>query len=159
MIWGIFGSAGIAILFYLVQALGMQSWSAPFDFALSQWYFVFPLIIGFGVQTALFRLIHQKRHHAGGKTLITSGGVSTGAMVACCMHNIVLIFPVLGLGGSAIFFSKYQSQIFILSIIIMIFGIFFMLKTYVEITQAPRTPRSDQKDSLPSCCHKDSERR
>lgn len=133
LVWCIFGLLGIAVVFYLVQALGMQSWDAPIFFTIDQWYFVFPLIIAFGIQMGFFRAIHLKQKYGGGGAMATSGTVSTGAMIACCVHNLALLFPVLGLSGLAAIFAAYQPHIFFGSILVAIVGIIYMWKKYRKI--------------------------
>ncbi|GMU25706.1 heavy metal translocating P-type ATPase [Patescibacteria group bacterium] len=120
--WGITGGFGALLAFYLIQALGMQSLRAPIDFATEQWYFLAPLVAGFAVQSGLFASIRRMRRIRP-QTLAASGGASAGAMAACCMHNIALLVPVLGLGGLASVLSLYQPHIFITSILITCMGI------------------------------------
>lgn len=132
LIWSVLGAIGISLVFYLVQALGMQSWSAPLYFMSSKWYFVSPLVLGFAIQMGLFRAIHLKAKQGGG-TVAASGGVSTTAMIACCMHNFVALLPILGLSGLAIFFSTYQNYIFTFSILFVIGGIIYMWQKYQKV--------------------------
>lgn len=129
LIWGGFGAIGISVVFYLVQALGIQSWSAPLYFMVGKWYFVLPLILGFAVQMGLFRAIHLKAKQGGG-AVAASGGVSTTAMIACCMHNFVTLLPILGLTGVAVFFSTYQNYVFAFSILFVIGGVADMWRKY-----------------------------
>lgn len=132
-LWGIAGALGIAILFYSLQALGMQSFKAPIGFSVEKWYFVFPLIVGFGIQMGLFRAIHLKIKHGGGGMLAASGGVSTTSMIACCMHNLVVLFPILVLSGLAVFFSVYQDYVFGISLLFVIGGVAYMTAKYRKI--------------------------
>ncbi len=136
IVWGILGSLGIGIIFYLLQVLGMQSWAAPVGFSIDKWYFVFPLVVGFGVQMGLFRAIHLKVTHGGGGVLAASGGVSTTSMIACCMHNLTALFPVLGLSGLAVFFSTYQDYVFGVSLLFVIVGVAYMLRKYKQVSQS-----------------------
>lgn len=133
LLWGIMGALGITVLFYLVQALGMQSWSDPISFSLYKWYFVAPLVIGFGVQLGLFRAIHLKVKDGGGGVVAASGGVSTGSMIACCMHNLVTLFPILGLSGLAVFFATYQNYVFGISLLFVLGGVTYMAKRYKNL--------------------------
>lgn len=132
LLWGILGSIGITIVFYLVQVLGMQSWTGPFYFISIKWYFVAPLVIGFGVQMALFRAIHLKAKQ-GGVAVAASGGVSATAMVACCMHNFVSFLPILGLTAVATFFSVYQDYVFGFSILFVVGGVLYMWRKYNKL--------------------------
>jgi len=134
IIWGIFGALGIGVVFYLLQVLGMQSWSAPVEFSINKWYFVFPLVVGFGVQMGLFRAIHLKITQGGGGVLAVSGGVSSTSMIACCLHNLVSIFPVLGLSGLAVFLSAYQDYVFGVSLLFVAGGITYMFRKYKQVS-------------------------
>lgn len=139
--YGFYGVIGILIIFYLLQSLGMQSFSAPIGFSLRNWYFIVPLALGFGTQIGLYRAITLKmreRAHVKG-VVVASGGVSSGAMVACCMHNLALLFPILGLSGAAVFFSTYQNYIFGGSIAVMFVGVIYLYKKYRRLQS--------------SCCH------
>lgn len=132
LLWGASGAIGIAIIFYLVQALGMQSWTAPLYFMTSKWYFVLPLILGFAIQMGFFRAIHLKVKQGGG-AIAASGGVSTTAMIACCMHNFVSLLPIIGLTAVATFFSVYQDYVFGFSILFVLGGIFYMWRKYAKL--------------------------
>jgi len=129
LVWGAVGAGLIAVVLYLAQVLGMQDWSAPFGFIRDQWYLLLPLVIGFGVQMGLFRAIRLKAKQ-GSAALIASGGVSTSAMAACCMHNFAALLPVVGLSGAASFLSKYQTQVFMVSILFVVVGTVYMWKKY-----------------------------
>lgn len=130
--YGLYGIVGILIIFYSLQSLGMQSFTAPLYFSLRNWYFIVPLALGFGTQIGLYRAITlrmRERAHIKG-VVVASGGVSSGAMVACCMHNLALVFPILGLSGAAVFFSTYQNYIFGGSIAVMFVGVIYLYKKY-----------------------------
>ncbi|MCR4314111.1 MAG: hypothetical protein NUV84_02600 [Candidatus Uhrbacteria bacterium] len=131
--WGIAGSIFILVAFYLIQVLGMQDWEAPVEFMLDKWYFVAPLVVGFGTQAGLFHTIHQRTRHGGGGAMAGSGGVSGGAMLACCMHNLILLFPILGVSGLATFFAAYQSQVFLVSIAVVLMGVGYMLRKHRDL--------------------------
>lgn len=132
VLWGIGGALGIGMLFYLVQVVGMQDWLGPLYFVQTKWYFVIPLIAGFGIQMGLFRAIHLKAKFGSGM-LATSGGVSTGAMAACCAHNFVPLLPIVGFSGMATFFSVYQDYVFAISLLFVLGGVMYMAKKYKEV--------------------------
>lgn len=133
--WAILGAMGISLVFYLVQALGMLSWTEPISFSQERWYFLLPLVIGFGTQMGLYRAIHLKVRPMGTATVAASGGVSTGAMLACCMHNLAALLPVLGISGLAVFFSTYQNYIFLGSILVMLGGVMYMWRKYRTVSR------------------------
>ena len=91
---------GIILVFYSVQALGMQSLSGPYYFFKANWYFISPLIILFAVQVGLWQRMREIAKMGGGP-VAASGGVSTGAMIACCLHNFTMLLPILGISGLA----------------------------------------------------------
>lgn len=131
MLWGFWGAIFITLIFYFIQVLGMQSWSGPWYFMKAKWYFILPLILSFALQMGLFRAIHLQAKRAGA-VLSASGGVSTTAMIACCLHNLVLVLPILGLSGVAIFFSVYQNYVFMFSLLFSLGGLVFMWRKYLH---------------------------
>lgn len=134
--WGIGGFLIIVTIFFLVQAVGMQSVEAPLEFMLSKWYFVLPLSIGFGAQAWLFRSIHLMAGHGGGNAMAASGGMSSGTMFACCLHNLVPLFPILGISGITAFFAAYQTSVFLFSILITFLGVGYMFQKYQTMKRA-----------------------
>ena len=129
IIWSIGGAVFIALAFYLVQVLGMQSWSGPLYFMKAKWYFILPLIITFSLQLGLFKALQLQAQKAG-QVVVATGSVSTTTMAACCLHNLVIVFPFLGLSGLAVFFSIYQNYVFMFSILLALTGVAFMWKKY-----------------------------
>ncbi len=133
IIYGLVGGIAIAAIFYTAQAIGMQSLPGPFYFFKTKWYFISPLIISFALQVGLWKATKQmSEQHAGAGMVATSGGVSTGAMIACCMHNFTALLPILGLSGIAVFFSIYQSQVFLISIALSLGGLVYMKLKYLK---------------------------
>ena len=142
IVWGLSGMLLISLVFYFIQALGMQDWYAPIEFTTDQWYFVTPLVLGFGAQAGLFRAIHLLTRHGGGGGLVGSGSVSGGTMLACCMHNLVTLIPVLGISGLAAFFAAYQTQVFLLSIVVSALGVGYMAQKYYSLKRACEAQQS-----------------
>lgn len=132
ILWGIAGSLAISAIFYLVQAAGMQSWTSPYYFSLERWYFILPLIIGFGVQIGLYKAIRIKQKMMG-VVIAASGGVSTLGMVMCCMHNFIGLLPIIGLSGASIFFAANQEYVFGISILFVFGGIVYMYLKYRKL--------------------------
>src|SRR3989338_1254278 len=131
IIWAIASGVSLALVLYLIQAAGMQSWTGPISFFKSKWYFILPLILGFAVQVWLWRKIkyfHEK--HLG--LVAASGGVSGSAMLACCLHNFTPILGILGINALATILAAYQDYIFSISLLFVIFGIIYMLRQYLK---------------------------
>ena len=109
------------------------------------WYWVLPLIAGFSLQAGLFvyirnRMLELKASGASGGSLAASGGMSTSAMVACCVHHLTDLLPVLGLSAAAIFITRFQSVFLLVGVISNVLGILYMLKVIQKNALAPEGP-------------------
>jgi hypothetical protein len=60
-------------------------------------------------------------------SVAAAGGVSTGSMVACCLHHFTDILPILGFSAAALFLSQYQDAFLLLGVLSNIVGITIML--------------------------------
>lgn len=80
------------------------------------------LVLGFGVQWALFAKLRRGKAWAG-----SSSAVSGGSMVACCAHHGAEALPFLGLSGVAAFLVNYQKELLIIGIMSNFLGIGYML--------------------------------
>jgi len=132
------GSAFIATFY-----IGILTWAQGWEYAASQlsrdrWY-VLPIIIGFGIQAALytilrFRLFVPVRSTGPGGALTpvkgvmgASGGTSATAMVACCIHHVTDVLPILGLSAAASFLTRYQRPFMLIGLAMNMVGIIVML--------------------------------
>ncbi len=118
--------SGTALLLFFV---GVVTIFQGFEFAIlnlrSLWYLIFPLAMGFGIQIGLYTSI---RHDA--KTNMqaaASGGVSGGAMIACCSHFILNILPFAGAAGLATVLMAYQRWFLVIGLAANVFGIAMLL--------------------------------
>ena len=126
------GSAFIA-LFYI----GILTWAQGWEYASSQFArdraYVLPIILGFGIQAALysilrFRLFVPVTSTANtGAMMGASGGTSATAMVACCIHHVTDVLPILGLSAAASFLTRYQRPFMLVGIAMNLIGIGVML--------------------------------
>ena len=57
----------------------------------------------------------------------TSGGTSATAMVACCIHHVTDVLPILGLSAAAGFLARYQHPFMLLGLAMNLMGIGVML--------------------------------
>jgi hypothetical protein len=122
---------------------GILTWAQGWDYAsrqfsLNRWYVV-PIWVGFGIQAALysilrFRLFIQTTTtgHTGAMTPLTgvmgaNGATSTTAMVACCLHHVTDVLPILGLSAAATFLTRYQRPFMLVGLGMNIIGIIVML--------------------------------
>ena len=126
------GSAVIAGIYFGILIWAQGSASAVSIFLSNRWY-VIPIWITFGIQAALYSILRfrlfiptSSTKHTG--TLMgTSGGTSVTAMVACCLHHVTDVLPVLGLSAAATFLTRYQRPFMLLGLGMNIIGILVML--------------------------------
>ena len=117
--------------------IGILTWAQGWDYASSQfvrdrWYVV-PIIVGFGVQAALYTILRFRLFipitstgHAG-SIMGASGGTSATAMVACCIHHVTDVLPILGLSAAASFLTRYQRPFMLIGLAMNLIGIGVML--------------------------------
>lgn len=129
------GTAGAALLAALYVAIvGLaQDFGHAFQLLADDWYFVVPIVIGFGTQVGLFvRSRAVLRLHAGrGASAALTGagtGTSTASMVACCAHHLTDVLPVLGLSGAALFLNDYRTPLMLAGIATNALGIVLMVR-------------------------------
>lgn len=126
------GSTLIAGIYF-----GLLTWAQGWNSALSlfesnRWY-VIPIWVSFGIQAALysvlrFRLFIPTTSTARtGAVMGTSGGTSVTAMVACCLHHVTDVLPILGLSAAATFLTRYQRPFMLAGLGMNILGILVML--------------------------------
>ena len=126
------GSAFIASFY-----IGILTWAQGWDYASSQfvrdrWYVV-PILLGFGAQAALYSILRFRLFmpitstgHAG-SMMGASGGTSATAMVACCIHHVTDVLPILGLSAAASFLTRYQRPFMLVGLDMNLIGIGVML--------------------------------
>ncbi len=119
-----FASAILLLVYFAVLTL-VSGWG----FAQSQfadfWYFIISLVVGFGIQIALYQYIKGLVHEGlgMGKVVGVSGTTSTATMISCCAHYLVNLVPIIGITGLATFVAEYQIKIFWVGIFFNIAGI------------------------------------
>lgn len=111
----------------------LQGWEfAAGQFASNRDY-VIPIWLAFGVQAAIYSVLrfrlflpaHSTVH--GGALLGTSGGASVTTMVACCVHHVADVLPVLGVSAATMFLTRYQRPLMRISLGLNLLGILIML--------------------------------
>jgi Cu+-exporting ATPase len=134
IIYGVFASA---ILFgvYFTTLTFVSGWSfAQSQFAIF-WYFIVSLVVGFGIQIALYQYIKSLVHSGQGmgKVIGVSGTTSTAAMISCCAHYLVNLVPILGVTGLVTFFTQYQVEFFWIGLAFNVFGIGYMVSKIIKL--------------------------
>ena len=126
------GSTLIAGVYFGILAW-LQGWDYAFSqFSLNRWYVV-PIWVAFGIQAALYAMLRFRLFvpttstgHTGA-LMGTSGGTSVTAMVACCLHHVTDVLPILGVSAAATFLTRYQRPFMLFGLSTEIIGIVIML--------------------------------
>ncbi len=113
---------------YLIILTLFNSFSHAVEEFAKWWYFLIPIATGFGIQVGLYSHIRNLMTEKIGVTgVAATGGVSSGSMIACCMHHAADVLPLIGLSAVAIFFTKYQAAFLALGFFSNTVGITMML--------------------------------
>ena len=128
LFFGILGFFFLLGLYFFIMIL-----FNPFSIALGQfysmWYWFILLAAGFGFQIGLFAFVRQELHSRQNiAAMAACGGVSTTTMVACCLHHVSDVAPLLGLSAAIVFFAQYQVFFIIIGILSNLVGATMMLK-------------------------------
>ena len=126
------GASFIAVIYF-----GILTWAQGWEYAanqfqLNRWYVV-PIWVAFGIQAALYSILRFRLFiptttiGRTGAMIGTSGGTSVTAMVACCLHHIADVLPILGLSAAATFLTRYQRPFMLVGLGTEIIGIIAML--------------------------------
>jgi len=131
-----FGALLLGSAFIATFYIGILTWAQGWEYAASQlsrdrWY-VLPIIVGFGIQAALYTILRFRLFvpvtttGPGGAMMGTSGATSATAMVACCIHHVTDVLPILGLSAAASFLTRYQRPFMLIGLAMNIVGIIVM---------------------------------
>jgi hypothetical protein len=129
---GFLGSGGLTLLYFGIVSLAESPAHALELFWDDRWI-VLPIILGFGVQAALYTILKKRLFlpvaNTGPSTALTgaSGGMSTMAMVACCAHHVADVLPILGLTAAATFLAQYRLAFMVVGLSTTLLGILVML--------------------------------
>ena len=116
---------------------GILTWAQGWDYAAGQflrnrWY-ILPLFVTLGMQAALYSILRFRLFipttttgHTGAM-MGANGGTSVTAMVACCLHHVTDVLPILGLSAAATFLSRYQRPFMLAGLGLNVVGILVML--------------------------------
>ena len=122
--------------------LGLLTWAQDWSFALSSFArdreYVLPIVIAFGIQSALYSVLRFRLFvpstpmGASTAAIGASGGTSATAMVACCLHHMTSVLPILGLSAATAFLARYQRPALQISLAMNIAGILLMVAVLVR---------------------------
>ena len=127
ILFGSFGSLGLVAFYFVILSIAELFQHAVTELE-SMWYWIVLLATGFGVQLGLFVFLRESRKTVGSTAEVaTSGGISAGAMVACCAHHLADFAPVLGLSAAALFLTRFRLPFILLGVFSNLIGIAVML--------------------------------
>ena len=131
----VLGGAGAAFLVALYMGIvtWAQGWSHAAGLLGQDWYFVSAIAGGFGMQIGLYAYLRLVVHHSvklAASTAATGAGTGTSslAMVACCLHHVTDVLPLLGLSGAAVFLNDYRVPFMLVGLAVNLVGIAIMVK-------------------------------
>lgn len=131
--YGIIASLSLLTLYATVMTL-LSGWQATVEQFQSFWYLMVPLVVGFGIQIALYTNISTAMKTNAQVSMKTSGVTSGATMLACCVHHLTDVAPFLGLAGLSMFLTRYQVPILTFGIAMNFIGIFVILKHLKKFT-------------------------
>ena len=131
---GLLGGAALVGFYLAVVRIGSASWAHTIELLAGDWYFVAAVATGFSIQIGLFTHLRGMLRANGGArsaTAMAAGGTatSTTSMVACCLHHLADVLPVIGLSGAAVFFTDYKVPVILFGLATNALGIGMMVRT------------------------------
>lgn len=131
VLWGSAGASALLGLYFLVLTLS-DSLGHALEELRSLGVWIFFLTAGFGVQTGLFTYVRGSLRARASRQAATSmtaaGGMSATAMVACCLHHITDVLPIIGASAASLFLIRYQSVFLAAGVSSNLVGIAMMLR-------------------------------
>ncbi len=150
IIWGTFATLILFGVYILILTVANSFIHALEQFILL-WYWMTPLLLGFGLQIGLFvyskeAIKLKKECHkaiqdskilpadqkAATVSVTATSGISATSMIACCAHHVLDVLPILGLSAAAIFLAQYQVFFLVVGIISNSIGINIMIHTIMK---------------------------
>ena len=119
-------ASGLLFAFYFIVASLLGGISFAIYNFVQLWYWMIPLVVGFGIQIGMFFYIKNEMHKRATASAAASTGASATSMVACCAHHIADIAPFLGITALGFFLTKYQSTFLLMGILSNVLGITYM---------------------------------
>ena len=123
------GSGALLTLYMTILVLG-NSWEHAVQQVTEWWPWVSLQTLGFGIQVGMFlhiREISRAGNWRGpSSSLAVGGGMSAGSMVACCLHHVTDVLPIVGFSAATLFLTQYQSVFMSLGVLSNIVGLLFM---------------------------------
>ncbi len=129
---GLSGSLFLTALYFAIVSWA-ESPQHALEFFWQERWIVLPLVIGFGIQSALYVILKKRLFvpltstGPSGTMMGAGGATSSLAMVACCAHHVSDVLPILGLTAAAAFLARYQTLFMLIGLGTTLLGIVVML--------------------------------
>lgn len=128
---GVLGAVALVGFYITVVWLGSRSWAHAVQLLLTDRYYVVAVALGFGTQIGLYAYVRGLLRASVGlrsSTAVAAAGTgtSTTSMIACCLHHVADVLPVVGLSGAAVFLSDYKVPLIIVGLVTNGIGIGLM---------------------------------
>ncbi len=131
MVMGLLASTGLLAFYLLLVGLTSRSLVHAAQLLVDDWPYVVAIAAGFGTQMGLFVYLKQvirAKSRGGNLAAVAGTGTSTATMVACCVHHLADVAPVIGLSGAALFLSQYRYPLMSIGIAVNLMGILIMVR-------------------------------
>ena len=141
---GVLGGAFLLSVFF-----GLMLLTNPLSVAVMEfkrlWVWIALLVTGFSIQVYLYAFLKKYILEAAVLNAATagvaaSGGMSGGAMVACCAHHFTDVLPFLGFAAAAAFLSRYQELFLLVGVLSNVIGIVMMLGVFKRMKIGGKCP-------------------
>jgi hypothetical protein len=115
---GVVSGSLLAAAYLIVVRAASGSPEHLADQVLTDWYLLAPIVVGFGVQVALFVELRRRRALEATVLAGASAGTATSVagMVGCCAHHVAELAPFLGLAAAAPFLYRARVAFMLLGL-------------------------------------------
>lgn len=128
---GIVAFFSLLLVYFLLVGL-VESWKHAQELFLTDAFFIGAISLGFGIQVGLYSYIKQLQKIIAARKItaaaVSGTGTSTISMVACCLHHVGDVLPLIGLSGAVLFFEQYRYLLMWFGIIINTVGILMIIR-------------------------------
>jgi hypothetical protein len=122
----------VSLLSMLFIYFGIGGLASGIEHTLHQfgiyWKYILAISSGFGVQTFLYTHIKSFNISCKGH-LAVSGSFSTGSMVACCLHHVTDLLPIVGGAAGFLLLAYYIEPLLLVGVLSSWTGVVFMIST------------------------------
>ena len=127
LLYGVVGAASLLSIYFLTVSYLMSPQFALERFIALSYYMV-PLIIGFGLQIGLYTNLRMSRNTSGHSYGVAGyGTVSSFSMVACCLHHLTDVVPILGLTTVSLLIGQFQELFLLVGLLSNIAGVLILI--------------------------------